>query len=48
MANEGLLGLIAYKTPDRALAAHIQNAVKEAGDLLEGIDQLVIVPAQVV
>jgi chromosome partitioning protein len=29
------------------LAAHVQNAVKEAGDLLEEIDQLILNPAEV-
>ena len=47
MDNEGLLGVIADKTPNRALAAHIQNAVKEAGELLEEIDQLILAPAEV-
>jgi chromosome partitioning protein len=47
MDNEGLLGVIAGKTPNRALAAHIQNAVKEAGELLEEIDQLILTPAEV-
>ena len=47
MDNEGLLGVIANKTPNRALAAHIQNAVKEAGDLLEEIDRLSLTSAEV-
>jgi chromosome partitioning protein len=47
MDNEGLLGVIADKTSNRALAAHIQNAVKEAGDLLEEIDQLILTPVEV-
>jgi chromosome partitioning protein len=47
MDQEGLLGVIADKTPNRALAAHVQSAVKEAGDLLEEIDQLILNPAEV-
>ena len=47
MDREGLLGVIADKTPNRALAAHVQSAVKEAGDLLEEIDQLILNPAEV-
>ena len=47
MDREGLLGVIADKTPNRALAAHIQSAVKEAGVLLEEIDQLILNPAEV-
>ena len=47
MDKEGLLGVIAEKTPNRALAAHIQNAVKEAGELLDEIDQLILAPAEV-
>jgi chromosome partitioning protein len=47
MDKEGLLGVIADKTPNRALAVHVQNAVKEAGDLLEEIDQLILAPAEV-
>ena len=43
-----LLSLIhIYKTPNRALAAHVQSAMKEAGDLLEEIDQLILNPAEV-
>ena len=48
MDKEGLLGVIADKTPNRALAAHVRNAVKEAGELLEEIDQLILAPAEVV
>jgi chromosome partitioning protein len=47
MDKEGLLGVIAAKTLNRALAAHVQNAVKEAGDLLDEIDQLILAPAEV-
>ena len=47
MDREGLLGVIADKTPNRALAAHVQSAVKEAGDLLEEIDQMILNPAEV-
>ena len=47
MDREGLLGVIADKTPNRALAAHVQSAVKEAGDLLEEIDQLILTPAEI-
>jgi chromosome partitioning protein len=39
--------VIAEKTANRALAAHIQSAVKEAGDLLDEIDQLILAPAEV-
>jgi chromosome partitioning protein len=48
MDNEGLLGVIADKASNRALAAHIQNAVKEAGELLDEIDQLILSPQEVV
>ena len=47
MDKEGLLGVIADKTPNRALAAHVRNAVKEAGELLDEIDQLILAPAEV-
>ncbi|WP_050521748.1 nucleotide-binding protein [Pseudorhodobacter wandonensis] len=47
MDKEGLLGVIADKTPNRALAVHVQNAVKEAGELLDEIDQLILAPAEV-
>jgi chromosome partitioning protein len=47
MDKEGLLGVIADKTLNRALAAHVQNAMKEAGDLLDEIDQLILAPAEV-
>ena len=47
MDKEGLLGAIADKTPNRGLAAHIQNAVKEAGELLDEIDQLILTPVEV-
>ena len=47
MDREGLLGVIADKTPNRALAAHVQSAVKEAADLLEEIDQLILNPAEI-
>jgi chromosome partitioning protein len=47
MDKEGLLGVIAEHTPNRALAAHIQNAVKEAGELLDEIDQMILTPAEV-
>ncbi len=40
-------GVIADKTPNRALAAHVQSAVKEAEDLLEEIDQMILNPAEV-
>lgn len=46
MDREGLLGVIAAKTPNRALAAHLQNAVKEAGELLDEIDRLILAPAE--
>lgn len=46
MDKEGLLGMIADNTPNRALAAHVQNAVKAAGELLEEIDQLILAPAE--
>ena len=47
MDREGLLGVIADKTPNRALATHVQSAMKEAGDLLEDIDQLILNPAEI-
>jgi chromosome partitioning protein len=47
MDKEGLLSAIADKTTNRGLAAHLQNAVKEAGDLLEEIDRSIVVPAEV-
>ena len=47
MDKEGLLGAIADKTPNRGLAAHLQNAVKEAGELLEEIDRSILAPAEV-
>ena len=47
MDNEGLLGPIADKTPNRGLAAHLQTAVKEAGELLDEIDQLIAATAEV-
>ena len=47
MDKEGLLGPIADKTPNRGLAAHLQTAVKEAGELLDEIDQLIAAPAEV-
>jgi chromosome partitioning protein len=47
MDKEGLLGVIADKTPNRALAAHVQSAVTEAGELLEEIDQLILNPAEI-
>ena len=47
MDREGLLGVIAHKTPNRGLAAHLQAAVKEAGALLEEIDQSILSPAEV-
>ena len=46
-SKEGLLGPIADKTPNRGLAAHLQTAVKEAGELLDEIDQLIAAPAEV-
>jgi chromosome partitioning protein len=47
MDKEGLLGVIADKTPNRGLAAHLQNAVKEADELLEEIDRSILAPAEV-
>jgi chromosome partitioning protein len=47
MDKEGLLGAIADKTPNRGLAAHLQNALKEAGELLEEIDQAIFAPAEI-
>jgi chromosome partitioning protein len=47
MDREGLLGVIADKTLNRALATHVQSAVKEAGDVLDEIDQLILAPAEV-
>ena len=41
-----LLGPIADKTPNRGLAAHLLTAVKEAGELLDEIDQLIAAPAE--
>ena len=46
MDKEGLLGPIAEKTLNRGLAAHLQTAVKEAEELLEEIDQLILAPAE--
>ena len=46
MDREGLLGAIAENTPNRALAGHIQNAVKEAGELLDEIDRLIAAPVE--
>ncbi|MCB1377397.1 MAG: hypothetical protein KDK89_03350, partial [Alphaproteobacteria bacterium] len=48
MDKEGLLGLIAERTPNRALAAHLQNAVKEATDLLDEIDHLITAPVEAI
>lgn len=47
MDKEGLLGAIADRTPNRGLAAHVQNAVKEAEELLDEIDQAILSPAEV-
>ena len=47
MDKEGLLGVIADKTLNRGLAAHIQNAVTEAAELLDEIDQLIVAPMEV-
>ena len=47
MDREGLLGMLADKTPNRGLAAHLQNAVTEAGELLDEIDQSILAPAEV-
>ena len=41
MDKEGLLGEIAMNIPNRALAMHIQNAISEAGELLDEIDRLI-------
>ena len=46
MDKEGLLSPIADKTPNRGLAAHLLTAVKEAGELLDEIDQLIAAPAE--
>ena len=46
MDKEGLLGAIADTTPNRGLAAHLQNALKEAGELLEEIDRSILAPAE--
>ena len=48
MDKEGILGRIAERTPNRALAAHLQNAVKEATDLLDEIDHLIAAPVEAV
>jgi chromosome partitioning protein len=47
MDREGLLGMLADTTPNRGLAAHLQNAVTEAGELLDEIDQSILAPAEV-
>lgn len=47
MDKEGLLGAIADRTPNRGLAVHLQNAVREAEELLEEIDQAILAPAEV-
>jgi chromosome partitioning protein len=47
MDREGLLGMLADKTPNRGLAAHLQNAVTEAGELLDEIDQSILALAEV-
>lgn len=47
MDKEGLLGAITDKTPNRGLAVHLQNAVREAEELLEEIDQAILAPAEV-
>lgn len=46
MDREGLLGVIAEKTPNRALAAHLRGAVNEARELLEEIDHLIAASAE--
>lgn len=47
MDKEGLLGVIADRIPNRGLATHLQNAVKEAEELLDEIDQAILTPAEV-
>lgn len=47
MDREGLLGVIAERTPNRGLALHLQTAVKEAGELLDEIDRLIATPAEI-
>jgi chromosome partitioning protein len=47
MDKEGLLGAIADKTLNRGLAVHLQNAVREAEELLGEIDQAILAPAEV-
>ncbi|NBZ89196.1 division plane positioning ATPase MipZ [Stagnihabitans tardus] len=46
MDKEGLLGEIAVNIPNRALAIHIQNAISEAGEVLDEIDRLISSPAE--
>ena len=48
MDKEGLLGVISDRTPNRALAMHLHNAVKEAGELLEEIDRQIAGQPEVV
>lgn len=47
MDREGLLGEIAEHTPNRGLATHVLNAVKEAAELLDEIDRMIAAPMEV-